>query len=83
VGQSDISTIVAPIAEDPVSLWRGYRVLRPCAMVRKITNRFRTEWGAKRYADILSVIETARRYAITTLEAIRPHLAGSLSPARQ
>jgi hypothetical protein len=26
---------------------------------RKITNGFRTEWGAKFYADIRSVIETA------------------------
>jgi hypothetical protein len=35
------------------------RALRPCAMFRKITNGFRTEWGAKLYAAIRSIIETA------------------------
>jgi len=44
--------------------------------VRKITNGFRTEWGAKLYADIRSTIETARRRAIGALEAIRFTLAG-------
>ena len=47
------------------------RALRPCAVFRKITNGFRTEWGAKLYADIRSVIETARRRSIGALEAIR------------
>ena len=52
------------------------RVLRPCVTFRKITNGFRTEWGARLYADIRSVIETARRRAITAREAIRLTLAG-------
>ena len=39
------------------------RSLRPCAIDRKITNGFRSEWGAKLYADIRSVVETARRRA--------------------
>jgi transposase len=52
------------------------RALRPCAVFRKITNGFRTEWGAKLYADIRSVIETARRRSIGALEAIRLTLAG-------
>ena len=47
------------------------RALRPCAVFRKITNGFRTEWGAKLYADIRSVIETGRRRAIDAFEAIR------------
>ena len=51
------------------------RALRPCAVFRKITNGFRTEWGAKLYADIRSTIETARRRAIGALEAIRLTLA--------
>jgi transposase len=50
------------------------RALRPCVTFRKITNGFRTEWGAKLYADIRSVIETARRRAIPPLEAIRTTL---------
>ena len=37
------------------------RALRPCAVYRKITNGFRSEWGAELYADIRSVVETARR----------------------
>ncbi|MBA2702414.1 MAG: IS66 family transposase [Blastocatellia bacterium] len=52
------------------------RALRPCVTFRKITNGFRTEWGARLYAGIRSVIETARRRAITALEAIRLTLAG-------
>ena len=56
------------------------RALRPCAVFRKITNGFRTEWGAKLYADIRSVIETARRRAIGVLEAIRLTLAGMPFP---
>jgi transposase len=46
------------------------RALRPCVTFRKITNGFRTEWGAKLYADIRSVLETARRRAIGPLVAI-------------
>lgn len=56
------------------------RALRPCAVFRKITNGFRTEWGAKLYADIRSVVETARRRAISALDAIRLTLAGKPLP---
>ena len=56
------------------------RALRPCVTFRKITNGFRTEWGARLYADIRSVIETARRRAIGTLEAIHLTLAGTPLP---
>ena len=48
------------------------RALRPCTVFRKITNGFRTEWGAKLYADIRSIIETARRRAIGAREARQP-----------
>jgi len=50
--------------------------LRPCATFRKITHGFRTEW-AKLYADIRSVIVTARRRSIAALEAIHLTLAGT------
>jgi len=53
------------------------RALRPCVTFRKITNGFRTPWGAKLYADIRSVIETGRRRSIGALDAIRLTLAGS------
>ena len=47
------------------------RALRPCAVDRKITNGFRQEWGAHLYADIRSVIETARRRSVRAIDAIR------------
>jgi transposase len=47
------------------------RALRPCVVYRKVTNGFRSEWGAKFYADIRSVVETARRRAIRAIDAIR------------
>jgi transposase len=60
----------------PASNNGSERALRPCAVFRKITNGFRTDWGAKLYADIRSVIETARRRAIGALQAVRLTLAG-------
>ena len=47
------------------------QAIRPCVIFRKVTNCFRSEWGAKLYADIRSVLETARRRAIDPLTAIR------------
>ena len=47
------------------------RALRPGAVYRKITNGFRSEWGAAFYADIRSVVETARRRSLRALDAIR------------
>ena len=52
------------------------RALRPAVTFRKITNGFRTEWGARLYADIRSVLETARRRSIPALDTIRLTLAG-------
>ena len=47
------------------------QALRPCVIFRKITNCFRSQWGAKLYADVRSVFETARRRGIPILQAIR------------
>ncbi len=52
------------------------RALRPCVIYRKITNGFRSEWGAALYADIRSVVETARRRSIRAIDAIRLTLEG-------
>jgi transposase len=52
------------------------RALRPAVTFRKITNGFRSEWGANLYADIRSVIETGRRRAIGALDAVRLTLQG-------
>src|SRR5271170_7854352 len=49
------------------------RALRPCAVYRKITNGFRSQWGAALYADIRSVVETARRRSIRAIDANPPH----------
>lgn len=57
------------------------RALRPCATFRKVTNCFRSEWAAKLYADVRSILETARRRAIAPLHAIRLALRGQPLPA--
>ena len=56
------------------------QALRPCVIFRKVTNCFRSEWAANLYADIRSVIETARRRAIGALHAIRLTLDGKPLP---
>ena len=53
---------------------------RPCVVFEKITNGFRPGWGARLYAGIRSVIETARRRATGVHEAIRLTLAGMPLP---
>lgn len=58
------------------------QAIRPCVVFRKVTNCFRSEWGAKLYADIRSVLETARRRAIDPLRAIRLTLDRLPLPAR-
>jgi transposase len=55
--------------------------LRSAVIFRKVTNCFRAEWSAHLYADIRSVLETARRRSIGALEAIRLTLAGLPLPA--
>jgi transposase len=56
------------------------QALRPCVVFRKITNCFRSEWGASLYADVRSVFETARRRAIPILHSIRLTLDGRPLP---
>jgi transposase len=56
------------------------RALRPCVTFRKITNGFRSQWGAYQYADIRSVIESARPKSIGPLNAIRHALLAQPSP---
>ncbi len=57
------------------------RSLRPSATYRKITNGFRSQWGAIEYADIRSAIETGRRQSIGALQAIKDVLALAHIPA--
>jgi len=56
------------------------RAVRPCAVYRKITNGFRSEWGAHFYADLRSTVETGRRRSIRAIDAIRLTLQGMPLP---
>ena len=47
------------------------QAIRPCVIFRKVTDCFRFEWGAKLYADIRSVLETARCRATGPLRDYR------------
>jgi transposase len=52
------------------------RRLRPSVIFRKVTNGFRSVWGASLYAAICSVIATAALRGLNALQAIRACLAG-------
>lgn len=57
------------------------QALRPWVVFRKVTNCFRSGWGADLYANVRSVIETARRRSIGLLRALRITLQGQPLPA--
>lgn len=52
------------------------RDLRPSVIYRKVTNGFRSAWGADAYAAVRSIIDTARRHRIDPFDAVRRTLAG-------
>ena len=56
------------------------QALRPCVIFRKITNGFRSAWGADLYADVRSVLESARRRGVGILHALRLTLDGRPLP---
>lgn len=47
------------------------RALRPSVIHRKVTGGFRSEWGAKAYAALASVIDTAELSGMRAFEAIQ------------
>lgn len=47
------------------------RALRPSVIFRKVTNGFRSNWGAKVYADLCSIVATGRLAGRTALAEIR------------
>ncbi len=59
------------------------RALRPSVIFRKVTNGFRSGWGAKVYADICSIVATGRIKGRSPLAAIRAILvaAPEIAPA--
>jgi transposase len=52
------------------------RALRPSVIFRKVTGGFRSQWGARTYADAVSVIATGRLHGHSALQALRHALAG-------
>jgi len=48
---------------------------------RKVTNGFRSDWGAKVYADLCSIVSTGRLHGRSPLPAIRDALTGRSEPA--
>ncbi|MEO5336682.1 MAG: transposase [Magnetospirillum sp. WYHS-4] len=57
------------------------QALRPRVIFRKVTNSFRFRGGAGLYANVRSVLETARRRGIGIPRAIRLTLDGTALPA--
>ena len=55
--------------------------LRLSVIFRRVTNGFRSEWGAKLYADLCSIVATGRLNGRSPLVAIRDALTGRLKPA--
>jgi transposase len=53
------------------------RALRPSVIFRKVTNGFRSSWGAKVYADLCSIVATGRINGRSPLAAIREALASA------
>jgi transposase len=51
------------------------RALRPSVIFRKVTNGFRSNWGAKVYADLCSIVATGRLAGRTALAEIRHAIA--------
>ena len=47
------------------------RALRPSVVFRKVTNGFRSEWGAETYAAFRSVVSTAKAQGETVLLAVQ------------
>src|ERR1700747_1561275 len=50
------------------------RALRPSVIFRKVTNCFRSDWGAKVYADLCSIVGTGRLNGRSSFAAIRAAL---------
>jgi transposase len=53
------------------------RALRPSVIFRKVTNGFRSQWGAETYAAFRSVVSTAKANRRAVLDALRQALAAA------
>jgi len=66
--------------EVPASNNGSERALRPGVVFRKVTNCFRSEWGAHLHCAVRTVIETGRRRGIKAFDAITLTLAAQPLP---
>ncbi|HET9688276.1 MAG TPA: IS66 family transposase [Pseudolabrys sp.] len=57
------------------------RSLRPSVIFRRVTNGFRSDWGANVYADICSIVSTGRLHGRSPLAAIHEALTGRFMAA--
>ncbi len=46
------------------------QALRWSVVFRKVTNGFRSDWGAERFAQVRSLVNTAQRQGISAFDAI-------------
>jgi len=46
------------------------QALRNSVIYRKVTGGFRTDWGATLYADVISILETARRHGLNLFDTL-------------
>tara|TARA_R110000787_G_scaffold230032_2_gene337559 strand:+ start:1317 stop:2171 length:855 start_codon:yes stop_codon:yes gene_type:complete len=53
------------------------REIRPSVVFRKVTNGFRSDWGAAVHAGYRSLTSTARLHAHTAIETVRALVSGS------
>ena len=68
--------VFVPRRDVPATNNVSERLLRPSVIFRKVTNGFRSVWGAQVYADICSVIATGALNGLHALDAIRACLKG-------
>jgi len=59
----------------PATNYVSERALRPSVIFRKLTNGFRSEWGAQNYSTFRSVVSTAKTNNRSVLEDLRRSLA--------
>ncbi len=60
--------------EAPADNNSSERELRPTATYRKVTGKFRSDWGADLFARVRSVIGTAARRGVSAYQAIQQTL---------
>jgi transposase len=61
---------------------RSERALRPSVIHRKVTNGFRSAWGARAYAALASVIDTAELAGQNAFAAIQSLFGPPALPLR-